>query len=194
VNRTLDEAVAVGYGLVCLAVVVAPAAALWWAAVNGGMGDLQGVDLLAASGIVGAAQGVIAWARLRAEERTAVRRVDMWIASANALVVLALGATLLLVVVLHGFPDEHASMANRGYPVVVLWFGLQVVAVAFAELTGRVVFWWLEPHAPTRALCRWSVVHIPRRGRDPVGVTDDDRVWPAHLTELPHDRHADAPS
>ena len=75
-----------------------------------------------------------------------MRRADMWIAAFDALVVLALAATLLPAVVLWGFADEHASIADRGYPVVALWAGVQLVAVALAEVTGRAVFWWLEPH------------------------------------------------
>ena len=84
----------------------------------------------------------------------AVRRADMWIAAGDALVVLAIAATLLPIVVLWRFADEHASMANRGYPVVVLWLGVQLVAVGLAELTGRVVFWWLEPHPRRRGSWR----------------------------------------
>jgi len=29
---------------------------------------------------------------------------------------------------------------------VALWTGLQLVAVALAEVMARAVFWWLEPH------------------------------------------------
>jgi hypothetical protein len=82
----------------------------------------------------------------------------MWIASLNALVVLALSGSLLLLLVLHSFPDEHAAIARRGFPVVVLWAGVQVVAVALAEATGRFFFWWLEPHGEARAACRWGVL------------------------------------
>jgi hypothetical protein len=75
-----------------------------------------------------------------------VRRGDMWIAAVDALVVLTIAATVLPVSVLWGFADEHASIAHRGYPVVALWAGVQLVAIVLAEVTGRVVFWWLEPH------------------------------------------------
>jgi hypothetical protein len=163
-RRTVDELVAALYATACLAVVLAPAVALHLAASNGGMGDLEGVDLLAASMVVGTGQAVLAWTRLRAEERTAARRVDMWIAAGNALVVLALGATLLPLLVLLRFPDEHASMANRGYPVVALWTGLQLVAVVLAEIIGRLVFWWLEPDAPTRWHPALPRRHVSRRG------------------------------
>ena len=53
-------------------------------------------------------------------------------------------------IALYGFADEHASLADRGYPVVLLWAGLQAVAVVVSEITGRFVFWWLEPHDPLR--------------------------------------------
>jgi hypothetical protein len=143
---TIDRIAPVAYAAVDFAVIVVPAVALKLAADRGGMGDLNGMDLVLASAALGVVHAVVAGARLRSEERMAVRRADMWIAAVDALVVLALAATLLPIVVLWGFADEHASMADRGYPVAVLWLGVQLVAVAFAEMTGRFVFWWLEPH------------------------------------------------
>lgn len=138
------------YAAVDFIVIVTPALAVKLAADRGGMGDAEGVDLIAASSVLASIHAVIAWSRLQYEERAAVRRADMWIAAVDALVVLALGATLLLVGILYGFADEHASLADRGYPVVALWIGIQLVAIAAAEITGRFVFWWLEPH-PARA-------------------------------------------
>jgi hypothetical protein len=134
------------YAAIDYAVILIPAVAVKVASDSGGMGDTDGLDVLLASAVLGIVHAVVAWSRLRDEERTAVRRADMWIAAVDALVVLTLAATLLPVAVLWGFADEHASIANRGYPVVALWAGVQVVAVALAEVTGRVVFWWLEPH------------------------------------------------
>jgi hypothetical protein len=134
------------YAAIDFLVIVAPAVAVKLAADRGGTGDSEGVELIVASAVLGAVHAVFAWARLRSEERVAVRRADMWIASIDALVVLALGATLLLVAIMYGFADEHASLADRGYPVVALWSGIQVLAVVLAEATGRIVFWWLEPH------------------------------------------------
>lgn len=161
-----DRAVAATYAMVCNIVILAPAVAVRLASVRGGMGDLEGLDLVIASAFIGAGHGAVAYIRLRDEERTALRRLDMWIASLNALVVLALGATLLLVLVLGTFSDEHASLANRGYPVVALWIGVQLVAVAFAEATGRLVFWWLEPHPPVHLHIPWNVMPpIRRRAR-----------------------------
>jgi hypothetical protein len=97
---------------------------------------------------------------LRSEERTAVRRADMWIAAFDALVVLMLAATLLPVVVLWGFAEEHASLADRGYPVVALWAGVLLVAIVLAEATGRMVFWWLEPHPRNRFRIRGHLVGL----------------------------------
>ena len=157
------------YGAVDFGVILTPALALKIASDRGGMGDADGLDLVIASTILGTVHAVIAWSRLRSEERIAVRRADMWIAAIDALVVLALAATLLPVVVLWGFADEHASIAYRGYPVVVLWAGVQLVAVAAAEATGRVVFWWLEPHPRSPFRIRGHLVGIrsPWRHVDP---------------------------
>jgi hypothetical protein len=156
-RETADRIIAVVYAAVDFVVVVFPAVAIKLAADRGGMGDVDGVDLLVASGLLGAVHAVIAGSRLRSEERMAVRRADMWIAAGDALVVLAIAATLLPVTVLWRFADEHASMASRGYPVVALWFGVQLVAVALAELTGRLVFWWLEPHPRLRGSWRHPI-------------------------------------
>ena len=146
-RRQLADAIAPPiYAVVDFIVVLAPAFAVKLAADRGGMGDTKGLDLLVASAVLGAGHAVVAGRRLLSEERTAVRRADMWIAAVDALVVLTVAATLLPVVVLWGFADEHSSLANRGYPVVALWAGVQFIAVLLAEATGRFVFWWLEPH------------------------------------------------
>jgi hypothetical protein len=154
----LDTIAPPAYGAVDFVVILAPALAVKLASDSGGMGDTDGLDLVVASAVLGAVHGIIAWARLRSEERTAVRRADMWIAAVDALVVLAFAATILPVVVLWGFADEHSSLANRGYPVVLLWAGVQAVAIVLAETTGRVVFRWLEPHPRSRFRIRGHVV------------------------------------
>ena len=156
-RETVDQVAPVVYGAVDLLVIIAPALALKLAADRGGMGDLNGMDLVLASAVLGVAHALVAGSRLRSEERMAVRRADMWIAAVDALVVLTLAATLLPITVLWGFADEHASMANHGYPIVVLWFGVQAVATGIAELTGRFVFWWLEPHPRRRGSWRRSM-------------------------------------
>src|SRR5699024_4131351 len=117
----------------------APSLAIKLTADRGGMGDTNGLDLVLTSLVIGVVHARIAGRRLLDEERMAVRRADMWIAAVDALVVLAVGATVLLVAVLHVFVDDHAALANRGYPVFLLWAGVQLVAVALAEATGRFV-------------------------------------------------------
>lgn len=140
-------AVAAGFALAGFVVVVIPAAAVRSEVLHAGVGSMDD-DVLAASVAIGALHMALAWRRLRDEERTAARRLHLWIASLNALVVLALSASLLLLLVLYWFPDEQASLANRGFPVFVLWAGVQGVAVLLAEATARFWFWWLEPHGP----------------------------------------------
>lgn len=149
-RRLVDHIAPPVYAAVDFAVILAPALAVKIAAERGGLGGAQGLDLIVASCVLGAAHAAVAWSRFLFEERTAVRRADMWIAAVDALVVLALGATVMLVAVLYGFSEEHASLADRGYPVVALWVGIQLAAIAIAEATGRFVFWWLEPHADRR--------------------------------------------
>lgn len=148
------------YATIDLLVILVPALAVKLASDRGGMGDTKGLDLVVAGATLGAVHAVIAGARLRSEERTAVRRPDMWIAAVDALVVLTLAATMLPVVVLWGFADEHASLASRGYPIVALWFGVQLVAVVLAEITGRFVFWWLEPHPRSRFRVRGHLIGL----------------------------------
>lgn len=149
-RHLVDEIAPVLYAAVDFMVVLTPALAVKLASDRGGMGDAEGVDLIIASTLLGAVHAVIAGARLRSEERIAVRRADMWIAAVDALVVLAVGATLLVLAILYGFAEEHASLVDRGYPVVALWAGIQVVAIALAEVTGRAVFRWLEPPGMTQ--------------------------------------------
>lgn len=134
------------YGAIDFGVIVAPAITVKLASDRGGMGDAEGLDLIAVSTVLGVVHAIVAGSRLRSEEQIAVRRADMWIAAVDALVVLALGITVLLLLVLYGFADEHASLADRGYPLWVLWAGIQLISIAVAEATGRFVFGWLEPH------------------------------------------------
>jgi hypothetical protein len=149
VNRATVERVAVVlYGLVDWLVIMAPSLAVKLAADRGGLGDSRGLDLVIASLVVAVPHAIVAATRLRYEETAARSRLDVWIAAVDALVVLALATTLLIVTVLALFAEEHAALANRGFPIVALWIGLQLVAVALAEVTGRAVFRWLEPDAP----------------------------------------------
>jgi hypothetical protein len=139
--------VATGFALAGFVVVLAPAVAVQSGVFNAGVGSMD-TDLLAASAAAGAAHVVLSWRRLRDEERIAARRLHVWIAALNGLVVLALSASVLLLLVLYSFPDEHASLANRGFPVSLVWVGVQGVAVLLAEATARFFFWWLEPDRP----------------------------------------------
>jgi hypothetical protein len=100
--------------------------------------------------------------------------------------VLALGATLLPMVLLWGLADEQASMADRGVPVVALWLGVQAVAVALAELTGRFVFWWLEPHPRRRGSWHRSMGRAHRAGRaKPVDDAVEAAGQPNHVAIHP---------
>jgi hypothetical protein len=139
---------AAGIALAGFVIVLAPAVAVRSEAVlNAGVGSIDD-DILAASAAMGAVHMVLAWRRVRGEERISARRLDVWIASLNALVVLAFSASVLLLLVLYWFPDEHASLANRGFPMFLLLAGVQAVAILLAEATARLFFWWLEPHVP----------------------------------------------
>ena len=173
-RATVDRIVAVGYAAVDFVVVLIPAVVLKLSADRGGMGDLDGVDLLVASGVLAGVHAAVAGARLRSEARMAFRRADMWIAAVDAVVVLTLAATLLPMVVLWGLADEQASMADRGFPVVALWLGVQAVAVGLAELTGRYVFWWLEPYPRRAGSWRRSIGRTRRAGRTKPTVRDVD--------------------
>jgi hypothetical protein len=187
-QRTVDRLVATVYAATCFAAVLAPALAVRWAVFRSDIGGVAGRDIVAASVLVGAGHAAVAWTRLRCEKRTAARRSHIWIASLNALVVLALSASLLVLGVLVLFADEHAAIANRGLPVVVLWGGLQLVAVALAEMTGRLVFWWLEPHPAPHRTCRWGVLPPARHlARHPV------RLGQAVASALARSRPAPAP-
>jgi hypothetical protein len=143
--QTIELLGIVVYALVDWVVIMAPSLAIKVAADRGGMGTSTGLDLIIASAVVATPHALIAARRLQVEERLAVRRADVWIAAVDALVVLALATTSLVLVIFVGFAEEHALLAERGFPVVALWVGLQLVAVGLAELTGRFVFWWLEP-------------------------------------------------
>ena len=151
-RQSLLRVAIVAYAIVDWLVIMAPSLAVKLAADRGGLGDSKGLDLIFASLLIATPHAVIAGRRLRYEERTAVWRADIWIAAIDALVVLALSTTLLILVVLAVFAEEHAALANRGFPIVALWIGLQLVAVALSEATGRFVFWWLEPHRAVRLL------------------------------------------
>jgi hypothetical protein len=144
----IARSLAVLYAIVDALVIVAPAIAVRATGARVGIEGEYDVDLLFASAIIGAVHGVIAWRRLVDEERAAERAIDVWLASLNALVVLAFCSTFLITGVLLGFTDIHALLAARGAPVVLLWGGTAIVSVVLAELTGHLVYRWLEPQNP----------------------------------------------
>lgn len=135
---------ALGYAAVDVAVVMAPSLVLALAANKGGLEDSHGIDLVVASAAVGVPHAAVAFRRLVAERRSAKAALDVWVAAVDALAVLGVGSTLLLIVVLGGFADAHAVLVNRGWSVVWLWLGVQLIAVGLAELTARLTFRWLE--------------------------------------------------
>lgn len=143
-HRGTHRVGSVVFAVLSLLVVLAPSLVLAGEAHQGGLPRSQGFDLVAASALIGTVHGAIVWRRLRDETRHAHRVVDVWISAFDALVVLAFGATVLLVIVLGGFAEQHSTLVNDGWPVIALWSGVQVSAVLISELTGRAVFWWLE--------------------------------------------------
>jgi hypothetical protein len=142
-RRAVDTAAHVGIVLAGVAVLVAPALLLNTEVLDAGAGSLDD-DILAASVLVGAGHAVLAWRRLRAEPQ----RTSRLIAALNGLVVLALVASLLLLAVLVKFPDEHLTLDQREAPLVVMWAGIQLVAVGLAEAAARGTYRWISGAAP----------------------------------------------
>lgn len=143
--------VALLYAVADAAIVMAPSIVLAVTARKGGLPQSHGLDLVAVSAVLGLVHAAVAFVRLTNEALLAARGVDVWIAAFDALVVLALGGTLLLVAVLGAFAEQHAALINRGWSLVWLWIGVQAVAMVLAEVTGRSVFRWLERAVPEDA-------------------------------------------
>jgi hypothetical protein len=144
IRRAAGEVAAGAYAFLDVAVIMAPSLVLSTSAYQSGIAGSPSLDLVVASAAVGALHAVVAWTRLRTETRMAARRLDVWIASFDALVVLAVCVTLLMITVLEGFAGEHAILINEGWPVLALWIGVLLLAVALSEATGRLIFRWLE--------------------------------------------------
>jgi hypothetical protein len=162
----LAKGLAVVYALVDFAVILGPAVAVRATGARVGIEGEYDVDILLASIAIGTVHAVIAWRRLVDEERAAERAVDVWLASIDALVVLAFCSTFLITGVLLGFTDIHALLAARGAPVVLLWAGVAIIAVVFAELTGHLVYRWLEPKHPVEH----HLLHHDETGDGPAAV------------------------
>lgn len=126
-----------------IGVLVAPALLLQTEVLDAGAGSLDD-DLLVASVLAGGVHAVLAWRRMRAEPLGTSRAI----AAVNGLVVLALGASLLLLALLVAFPDEHFTLEHQDFPVVTMWAATQLVAVGLAEAAARVTYWWLSGAAP----------------------------------------------
>lgn len=146
------RAAAVGFTVAALdlAVITAPSLILAASAEKGGLPGSHGLDLVVASAVVGSAHAALVWRRVRRALRHGSRVIDAMIASFDALVVLALAGTILVIVVLGGFAQQHTVLVNRGWPVVGLWVGIQALAVTLSELTRRGLLRWLEPDAAAR--------------------------------------------
>ena len=171
----LPKALAVLYALVDAAVIIFPAVAVRATGQRVGIEGEYDADLLVASVIIGSVHAVIAWRRLVDEERAAERAVDVWIASIDALVVLAFCSTFLITAVLLGFTGVHALLAQRGAPVVLLWSGMAVVSVVLAEITGHLVYRWLEPRHPVE---HHLLHHDDDSGSGPAAVTPTEALSP----------------
>jgi hypothetical protein len=169
------KALAVGYAVVDAAVIIFPALAVRATGQRVGIEGEYDADLLVASVIIGTVHAVIAWRRLVDEERAAERAVDVWIASIDALVVLAFCSTFLITAVLLGFTDVHALLAQRGAPVVLLWSGMAVVSVVLAEITGHLVYRWLEPKHPVE---HHLLHHDDDDGSGPAAATPTEALSP----------------
>ena len=128
-------------------VILAPSLVLAGAAQSGGLPDSHGIDLVVVSALIASVHAGVVWRRLRREVDEAGRIVDVWIAALDSIVVLGFGTTLLLLLILGGFAEQHAALVNQGWPVLGLWIGVQALAVAIAEVSGRAVFRWLEPRS-----------------------------------------------
>ena len=143
-RRAVSEVSAAAYAIGAFVVVVAPAVVLRDSAARGGIApSLQALDLLVTSSAVGLAYAVVAYRRLRRQSTQTRSRANTWIAAAHALVALALLASVLLAVVLHGLGAFRAPLAQQETPLLLLWALTHLAAVAAAEGVERAVFRWL---------------------------------------------------
>jgi hypothetical protein len=133
------------------AVVVAPAVAMRWQLMDDGLGGIDS-DILIASIFMGLVHVVVSVWMTRRSLVAHRRWTPVWLARINALVVLALSASLLLQAVLWYLPEEQHSLASRGFAVVLVWCGIQLVAIVLAEATAYGVLRWLRAPAAAAAL------------------------------------------
>lgn len=158
-------ALAATFAALQVVALTAPAVVLAVAADKGGISGSHGLDLVVASVVVGTVHAAVTVGRLAGELR---RRdhLDVAIAAFDALVVLALAATLLLIGVLGGLAQQHTVLLNEGWPILGLWLGVQAGAVVLAELVRTGVLGWLgrEPRPGAEpAAGRGAPVGVGRR-------------------------------
>lgn len=127
-----------------------PAVVLAVVAEKGGLPTAHGLDLVAVSAALGLVHAIVVWKRLTTELRRGIAFLDAFIAEFDALVVLALLATGLLIVVLGGLAPEHSALVNQGWPVIGLWAVVLFTAIGVAELTRTAVLRWLGGAAQDR--------------------------------------------
>lgn len=145
IPRSLLGPALAAFALLDLAIIVAPSLVLAGAAEKGGLVGAHGLDLVVTSSVLGSSHAALVWVRLRRQLLHHPDTADVLIATLNATVVVALATTMLLLVVLGGFAPQHAVLVNRGWPVLALWIGVHLVAMALAELTRSLVLRWLDP-------------------------------------------------
>jgi hypothetical protein len=162
-RRTVSATAAAAYACMTFAALVGPAVVVRLAAIRNGVMGSIGLDLVVGSALVGAVQAMRVLRALRGSLVVPTLRRAQWLAVSAALVVLAASATLLLTVVLVAFAAFHADLAAAGYPVVLLWIGVQTAAVVLSELVGRTVFRWLaaEHHSVVSASTA-ATMAVPR--------------------------------
>ncbi len=141
-----NTVVVLAYTLANGAVLVAPAAVLAVDAAGAEVPLAHGADLVMGSAALALVHGVIVWRWLAwaTSPGSRSRVVSAYISSLNALVVLALTATGLLIAVLAGFAGIHVLLAVAGWPVVALWVGVEGAAVVLSEIARRRFFTWVE--------------------------------------------------
>lgn len=134
-------------------VVLGPAVVIAGAARKGGLAWTHGLDLVAASAVIGALHGWSVWRRVRRVAAGRRSLLDAAIASLNGLVVLALLSAALVFVLLGGLAPEYAAALNKGWHILATWIGVQVVAVGTAAAVSRRLRAWLarEPPEPGTA-------------------------------------------
>ena len=142
-SRRTSAVTAAALAVAHLLVVLAPAATFVLTARKGGVPGWHGLDLLLGSALVGTVHAVVVHRRMREALRSGSDVTSAVIAAVDALVVLALGATLLMLVVLGGMAGQYGVLVNRGWPVLLLWVGTQIAAVFVAEAVHAKLHRWL---------------------------------------------------